>query len=89
VVEIDPDIIQTDPGVVRIHESQPWWSYYAWQSYYWIPLYAQLVFSRRLTEWKQLFVDRKFKSITINALPPKEYFWGIVALVRSPPIFHF
>lgn len=84
VVEIDPDIIQTNPGPVRIHESQPWWSYYYWQSYYWIPLYSQLVFSRRLTEWKNLFVDQKFKSITINPLPAIEYLWGFAALVRLP-----
>ena len=80
VMDLDPDIIQTNPGPVRIHESQPWWSYYALQSYYWIPLYSQLVFSRRASEWHNLFVDRKFKSISINPLPAKEYAYGLLAL---------
>lgn len=88
VVDIDPDIIQTNPGPVRIHENQPWIFYYAWQSWYWIPMYSQLVFSRRLSEWKNLFVDRRFKSITINPLPVVEYLWGFAALVSLFVQYH-
>jgi hypothetical protein len=82
-MDLDPDVCHTNPGYVRIHESQPWWSYYSLQAYYWIPLYSQLVISRRVGEWYSMFIDRRFKSITINPLPAVEYFWAGAAFVST------
>ncbi|CZR63808.1 related to Delta(5) fatty acid desaturase [Phialocephala subalpina] len=76
VVDFDPDVLTSNAGIIRYHESQAWLSLYSWQSYYIFPLYAQAAFKRQISEWYQLFVDRKFKNIPINPLPLKEYLWG-------------
>lgn len=84
IADIDPDVTQSDPGLVRVHDSQSWWSYYEWQSYYFLPLYSQLILSRKVTEWKSLFIDRQFKNIRINPLQMSEYVWGAAVFVRFP-----
>ncbi|KAF8862664.1 fatty acid/sphingolipid desaturase [Acephala macrosclerotiorum] len=78
VVGVDPDVLSSaaNPGIIRFHESQSWLSVYSWQSYYIFPLYAQAAFKRHISEWHQLFVGQKFKNISINPLPLKEYLWG-------------
>ncbi|KAH8648439.1 fatty acid desaturase-domain-containing protein [Xylariales sp. PMI_506] len=92
VVGFDPDITLEE---VRIHESQPWWSLYRWQKYYWLPLYSQVVLSRKLTEWKVLIFDGQFKDIAINPITTSEKIWAAltfsiyVAQHFLVPVFYF
>lgn len=81
VVGADPDIISDDPGLLRVHDGQPFWSYYGWQKYYWLPLYSQLVLSRKLTEFKNVFWDNQFKHIKINPPQLSEWLWCFATLV--------
>jgi hypothetical protein len=83
-VDFDPDVLTSNAGIIRFHESQSWLSLYSWQSYYIFPLYAQAAFKRQISEWYQLFVDRKFKNIPINPLPLKEYLCGGASFVGLP-----
>jgi fatty acid desaturase len=81
VIGADPDVISDDPGSIRVHEEQPWWGHYNWQRYYWLPLYSQLILSRKLTEWKNVFYDRQYKTIKINPPQMSEYVWCATVMV--------
>jgi fatty acid desaturase len=81
VIGADPDIISDDPGLLRVHEEQPWWNHYGWQKWYWLPVYSQLILSRKLTEYKQVFIDGQYKHIKINPPQLREYFWSVAVLV--------
>jgi fatty acid desaturase len=85
VIGADPDIISDDPGLLRVHEDQQWWGHYGWQKWYWLPIYSQLILSRKLTEYKQVFIDNQYKHIKINPPQLREYFWSVVVLVSSRP----
>ena len=86
IVGVDPDIVTEDPGVLRVHKDQPWWDYYGWQKYYWLPLYSQLILSRKLTEWKNVFYDRRFKNIVINPTSTSEKVWAVITMVSCTNI---
>lgn len=81
VAGADPDIVSDDPGSIRVHGDQPWWDHYKWQKYYWLPLYSQLVLSRKITEWKNVFYDNQYKHIKINPPQVSEYLWFVVVTV--------
>jgi len=85
VVGADPDIVSDNPGTIRVHGDQPWWNHYNWQKYYWLPLYSQLVLSRKLTEWKNVFYDFQYKHIRINPPQASEYMWFLIVTVSSSP----
>ncbi|OCK74382.1 hypothetical protein K432DRAFT_409910 [Lepidopterella palustris CBS 459.81] len=88
VVGADPDVVDENPGILRVHDGQQWWSFYGLQRYYWFPLYTQLILSRKLTEWKCLFYDRRFKHIKINPPQTSEYFW-CTTVMTVYSIHHF
>ncbi|KAF2670953.1 delta-5 fatty acid desaturase [Microthyrium microscopicum] len=80
VVGIDPDILSADPGIMRVHEDQPWWDFYGLQKYYWLPLYSQLVLSRKCFEWMDVFYYRAHKNIPINPPTWTEMAWGATTM---------
>lgn len=86
VIGADPDIASDDPGLLRVHAEQPWWDHYGWQKWYWLPVYSQLVLSRKVTEYKQVFIDNQYKNIRINPPQWREYFWTVLVLVSSMPL---
>lgn len=73
----DPDI-NFDGGLLRVHDGVSWMQHHPMQKYYCIPLYSQLALSRKVTEWKMVFIDHDIKGIKINPLPTSEYIWSAV-----------
>jgi fatty acid desaturase len=81
VVGADPDIEGVGLDLIRLNPSKPWWSFHRWQKYYWLPLYSQLVLSRKLGEHISVFYHRSWKFVKINPPRISEYFWTFVTLV--------
>lgn len=80
VLGADPDVIVEAPGLLRQHEEAPWYAHYGFQKYYWLPLYSQLILSRKLTEWKNLLYDQQFKHIKLNPITLNEKLWIVVTM---------
>jgi fatty acid desaturase len=81
VIGADPDIEGVEMELIRLNPQKQWWSHYRWQKYYWLPLYSQLVLSRKIGEYTSVFYNRTWKFIKINPLQVSEYFWTFVTLV--------